>query len=153
MKNRIRKLLLLTCAAVAALFITACGGSSDDSAASDDAAQTEDTADDASGDDAAADDSSDGDITGKYATIQEFIDSDMMQESLQEQMASLEGTGMSMSITGEDNKLIYSFTIDDPDLSQQSTLLTLNLPSIPRLLLLNPSQRCSPRQSRLTTRS
>ena len=117
MKNRIRKLLLLTCAAVAALFITACGGSSDDSAASDDAAQTEDTADDASGDDAAADDSSDGDITGKYATIQEFIDSDMMQESLQEQMASLEGTGMSMSITGEDNKLIYSFTIDDPDLS------------------------------------
>lgn len=117
MKNRIRKMLLLVCAATAALLITACGGSSDN-AASDDTTQAEDTADDAAAEeDAAADDSADEAFTGKYASIQEFIDSDMMQESLQQQISSLEGTGMSMTITGEDNKLVYNFTFDDPELS------------------------------------
>ena len=41
----------------------------------------------------------------------------MMQEELATQMADLEGTGMSMELTAEDNKLIYNFKIDDPDLS------------------------------------
>ena len=71
------------------------------------------------GDDAAADDTAedDGTAVGKFASIQEFIDSDMMQEELATQMADLEGTGMSMELTAEDNKLIYNFKIDDPDLS------------------------------------
>lgn len=115
MKNRIRKMLLIACAAVSALLITACGGSGNDAAKT--TPQTEDTSDDATAEDDAAEDTSDTDTTGKYATIQEFIDSDMMQQSLQQQMESLEGTGMSMTITGEENKLVYTFTIDDPDLS------------------------------------
>lgn len=128
MKNKIRKTLLLVCAMMMALALTACGGSgnSGNSDNTDDAAQT---ADDASADDAAADDAADDDaaaaddtaddaaVTGKFASIQEFIDSDIMQEQLQTQMSALEGSGMSMEITGEDNKLIYSFKIDDPDLS------------------------------------
>ncbi len=124
MKNKIRKTLLLVCAMMMALALTACGGSgnSGNSDNTDDAAQTAD--DDAAADDAAADDAAAADdtadnaaVTGKFASIQEFIDSDIMQEQLQTQMSALEGSGMSMEITGEDNKLIYSFKIDDPDLS------------------------------------
>ena len=128
MKNKIRKTLLLVCAMMMALALTACGGSgnSGNSDNTDDAAQTADdaSADDAAADDAAADDAAAADdtaddaaVTGKFASIQEFIDSDIMQEQLQTQMSALEGSGMSMEITGEDNKLIYSFKIDDPDLS------------------------------------
>ena len=128
MKNKVRKTLLLVCAMMMALALTACGGSgnSGNSDNTDDAAQTADdaSADDAAADDAAADDAAAADdtaddaaVTGKFASIQEFIDSDIMQEQLQTQMSALEGSGMSMEITGEDNKLIYSFKIDDPDLS------------------------------------
>ena len=122
MKNKIRKMLLLICAMMLAFALTACGGSGNDSDTADDT-QTEDNSaagdDTAADDDAAADDTSedDGAVTGKYASIQEFIESDMMQEQLATQMSSLEGSGMSMALSAEDNKLIYSFQIDDPDLS------------------------------------
>lgn len=116
MKNKIRKMFLFMCAMMMALVLTACGGSGGTDT-SDNTAQTEKEAsaeDDTSADDTAVDDTA---ATGKFASIQEFIDSDMMQEQLATQTASLEGTGMSMEITGEDNKLIYSFKIDDPELS------------------------------------
>ena len=122
MKNRIRKMLLLICAMMREFALTACGGSGNDSDTADDT-QTEDNSaagdDTAADDDAAADDTSedDGAVTGKYASIQEFIESDMMQEQLATQMSSLEGSGMSMELSSQDNKLIYSFKIDDPDLS------------------------------------
>lgn len=122
MKNKIRKMLLLTCAVMLAFALTACGGSGNDSNTADDA-QTED--DSTAGDDAAAEDDAsaddtaedDGTVTGKFASVQEFVESDMMQEELASQMSSLEGSGMSMELTAEDNKLIYNFKIDDPDLS------------------------------------
>ena len=41
----------------------------------------------------------------------------LSQEELASQMESLEGSGMSMELTAEDNKLIYNFTIEDADLS------------------------------------
>ena len=116
MKNKIRKTLLLLCAMMLAFALTACGGSKDDDNTDDNTAQTEDNA--AAGDDASADDTADdSSVSGKFSSIQEFIDSDMMQEELASQMASLEGSGMSMELTAEDNKLIYNFKIDDPDLS------------------------------------
>lgn len=116
MKNKIRKTLLLLCAMMLAFALTACGGSKDDDNTDDNTAQTEDNA--AAGDDASADDTADdSSVSGKFSSIQEFIDSDMMQEELASQMKSLEGSGMSMELTAEDNKLIYNFKIDDPDLS------------------------------------
>ena len=101
MKNKIRKMLLLTCAVMLAFTLTACGGSGNDSKTADDA-QTEDDStagdDTAAKDDASADDTAedDGTVTGKFASVQEFVESDMMQEELASQMSSLEGSGMSM---------------------------------------------------------
>lgn len=129
MKNKFRKLLLLMCAMTLAFALTACGGSGDDADSSGDAAQTEEDAsagdDAAAQDDAADDNAADDTAAGKFASIQEFIDSDMMQEELATQLESLEGTGMSMELTAEDNKLIYNFKIDDPDLSAAMDSATL----------------------------
>ena len=129
MKNRLRKLLLLVCAITLTLSLTACGGSGNDSKSSDDTAKTEEDASAengaATGDDASADDTADDAAAGKFASIQEFVESDMMQDELASQMESLEGTGMSMELTAEDNKLVYNFKIDDPDLSAVMDTATL----------------------------
>ena len=98
MKNRIRKLLLAMCAVTAAFALAACGGSGG-KAPADDTAQAEDDA--VAGDDAAAGDAAeeeaaeeeDSTVSGKYATIQEFIDSDLMQQQLKTQTDSLADTG------------------------------------------------------------
>ena len=130
MKNKIRKTLLLVCAMMLAFALAACSGSEGSDTTGDSSAQTEEDAsagDDAAADDAAADDaaSDDAAVTGKFGSIQEFIDSDMMQTELETQTAALEGTGMSIENTGEDNKLIYSFKIDDPDMSAMMDTATL----------------------------
>ena len=54
---------------------------------------------------------------GKFSTLQEFIESDAMKAELETQLAALEGTGITADLTAEDNKLIYNFTVEDPDLS------------------------------------
>lgn len=129
MKNKFRKMLLLMCAMTLAFALTACGGSGDDTDTSGGAAQTEEDAsggdDAAAEDDTSADDTADDTAAGKFASIQEFIDSDMMQKELATQLESLEGTGISMELTAEDNKLIYNFKIDDPDLSAVMDTATL----------------------------
>ena len=122
MKNRIRKLLLAMCAVTAAFALAACGGSGG-KAPADDTAQAEDDA--VAGDDAAAGDAAeeeaaeeeDSTVSGKYATIQEFIDSDLMQQQLKTQTDSLADTGLTVELTGEGNQLIYNFIIEDPDIS------------------------------------
>lgn len=110
MKNRIHKLVLAACAVIAAFALTACGSSG--SSTEKNPAQNEENTE---ANDAAAEDTSE--VTGKYASIQEFLEDESVQESLQPQIESLEGTGMSMEVLGEDNKLIYSITLEDPDLS------------------------------------
>ena len=122
-------MLLLMCTMTLAFALTACGGSGDDADTSGGAAQTEEDAsggdDAAAEDDTSADDTADDTAAGKFASIQEFIDSDMMQKELATQLESLEGTGISMELTAEDNKLIYNFKIDDPDLSAVMDTATL----------------------------
>ncbi|HJD46462.1 MAG TPA: DUF4854 domain-containing protein [Candidatus Mediterraneibacter norfolkensis] len=119
MKNRTRKIFILMCAVITAFVITACGGSGNDEAASadtsSDSAQTEQTAEPAS--EETTDDSSDAAVTGKYATLQEFLEDDITQEQLNTQIESLEGSGITADVTAEDNKLIYSFTVENPDLA------------------------------------
>ena len=48
--------------------------------------------------------------SGKFATVAEFAKSSEVQTQLEAQKKSLDGSGMDIAITGEDNKLIYTFT-------------------------------------------
>ena len=119
MKNLIRKMLLVMCVATFALAFTACGKSDKPEP---DAVEEEDTAKDEAEEpeEPAAEneeDASDLPAYGKYATLEDFINSDLMQEQLDSQIASLEGTGLTADITAEDNKLVYNFTITDPNVA------------------------------------
>lgn len=51
--------------------------------------------------------------SGKFATVADFANSKEVQDQLEMQKKSLEGSGMDIAITGEDNKLIYAFTYLD----------------------------------------
>lgn len=45
-----------------------------------------------------------------YATMEEFAASDEIKNALSQQQAGLEGTGLTVEITGDGNQLIYTFT-------------------------------------------
>lgn len=49
---------------------------------------------------------------GKYATVEEYVNSDAVQAELETALAQLEGSGMQMEVYGEGNKLVYSYTYD-----------------------------------------
>ena len=117
MKNLIRKISLIMCVIMLTFAVSACGKSDNDSKKNE--PKTEDTAKDDAKDDAKADaeDNDDAAVTGKFKTLEDFVNSDIMQQQLETQLASLEGSGIALNLTAEDNKLIYNFTIEDADLS------------------------------------
>lgn len=49
----------------------------------------------------------------KFATVKEFAESDMIQEELEELKNSLKGSGMDITITGDEDKLIYTYTYSE----------------------------------------
>lgn len=49
----------------------------------------------------------------KYASISDFVNSDEMQSQLAAISDSLADSGMTMEVTGEDNKLIYTYIYGD----------------------------------------
>ncbi len=109
MKNLIRKISLIMCVIMLTFAVSACGKSDNDSKKNE--PKTEDTAKDD------AEDNDDAAVTGKFKTLEDFVNSDIMQQQLETQLASLEGSGIALNLTAEDNKLIYNFTIEDADLS------------------------------------
>lgn len=113
MKNLIRKISLIMCVIMLTFAVSACGKSDNDSKKNE--PKTEDTAKDDAKDDAK--DNDDAAVTGKFKTLEDFVNSDIMQQQLETQLASLEGSGIALNLTAEDNKLIYNFTIEDADLS------------------------------------
>ena len=117
MKNLIRKISLIMCVIMLTFAVSACGKSDNDSKKNE--PKTEDTAKDDAIDDAKddAEDNEDAAVTGKFKTLEDFVNSDIMQQQLETQLASLEGSGIALNLTAEDNKLIYNFTIEDADLS------------------------------------
>lgn len=117
MKNLIRKISLIMCVIMLTFAVSACGKSDNDSKKNE--PKTEDTAKDNAKDDAKddAEDNDDAAVTGKFKTLEDFVNSDIMQQQLETQLASLEGSGIALNLTAEDNKLIYNFTIEDADLS------------------------------------
>lgn len=48
--------------------------------------------------------------SGKYATMQEYVQSAEMQSQIASLQQTMEEQGLSMTITGEENKLIYTYT-------------------------------------------
>ncbi|MCI8465314.1 MAG: DUF4854 domain-containing protein [Lachnospiraceae bacterium] len=50
---------------------------------------------------------------GKYATVADFANSAEVQKELEAQKKSLSGSGMDITITGEENKLIYTFIYEE----------------------------------------
>lgn len=117
MKNLIRKISLIMCVIMLTFAVSACGKSDNDSKKNE--PKTEDTAKDDAKDDEKddAEDNDDAAVTGKFKTLEDFVNSDIMQQQLETQLASLEGSGIALNLTAEDNKLIYNFTIEDADLS------------------------------------
>lgn len=111
MKNRIRTFLLTICVVTAAFALSACGGSEKKNPAGD----TTQNEEDATGEKDVEEENSS--ISEKFTSIQEFIESDIMQEQLNTQLDSLAESGMTLELTGEDNRLIYNFIIEDEDLS------------------------------------
>lgn len=49
----------------------------------------------------------------QYASIKEYVEDDEFQKQVEQQMKSYEGMGMSMTITGEGNKLVYTYKYTD----------------------------------------
>ena len=47
-----------------------------------------------------------GALPGKFATIEEFVNSDIMQEQIDSITSSLKDSGMNIKITGEGDKLV-----------------------------------------------
>ena len=48
--------------------------------------------------------------SGKYATMEEYVQSDEMQAQIASLQQTIDAQGLSMTITGEGNKLIYTYT-------------------------------------------
>lgn len=90
-----------------------------------------------------AEDNDDAAVMKWFKTLEDFVNS-IMQQQLETQLASLEGSGIALNLTAEDNKLIYNFTIEDADLSAAlaadpstlSPLFNLRLLHLNQLLLL-----------------
>lgn len=65
-----------------------------------------------SGDDVDSEDEENA-ITDKFSTMEEYVNSELVQSQLESMMSSMEGQGMKMAIKGDGNKLIYTYTYED----------------------------------------
>lgn len=131
MKNLLRKGLLFLCVLMLAAAMTACGSDDSDNSKKDDKKTEETTpADDSSEDDAddADNDEADTGVTadGKFKSLEGFVNSDIMQEQMESQIAALEGTGITCALAADGDKLIYNFTIEDEDLASVMDKATLD---------------------------
>ena len=117
MKNLIRKISLIMCVIMLTFAVSACGKSDNDSKKNE--PKTEDTAKmmQKTTQKTMQKIMTMHAVTGKFKTLEDFVNSDIMQQQLETQLASLEGSGIALNLTAEDNKLIYNFTIEDADLS------------------------------------
>ena len=101
MKKIVLRILSLGLASVLALSMTACSGDNNSSASS--AATNSSASSAAASSSAVESDSSEasaGALPGKFATIEEFVNSDIMQEQIDSITSSLKDSGMNIKITG-----------------------------------------------------
>lgn len=137
MKNR--SIRLVVCAAMATLMLafSACGDkettkenktveTTETETQKDTAAESTET--ETQEDTTSAEDSAG--LNGKYKTMAEFAASDEVQNQIASLKESIAESGMDIAITGEDNKLIYTYTYGDVTKSDELvTALTNGLES------------------------
>ena len=115
MKNLYR-VLALTLSVLMLLSFAACGGSKNESSKpNDSSSQTSEPASqpESTPESEPADNGDGNDSSFKFASIQEFIDSDMFQNQWGSMTQELDGSGMSIELKGEGDTLVYLFTYDD----------------------------------------
>ena len=136
MKTMMRRTMAFVCSLTLAFAMTACGGSgngstpaSDTQAASESAVETQAPAqtDSQAGETAAENDTSaavdsqesegqsskDTTSFALYSSLEDFVNSSEMQDQIATQQESLAGSGMSVDITADGDRLVYTFTLDD----------------------------------------
>ena len=123
MKKNLIRLLALALAVCLVLALGACGGSKEDNSSHPvDSSSAEGNADSTPGSSAVG-----GGLTesGKFASIADFVNSDIMQSQLDSMKGQLGGDDSALDIKGEGNKLIYTFTynLGDQDPEVISTAL------------------------------
>ena len=114
MRKHISKLLLAMMVLAMAFCIAACGSEKNDSktnnsqgTVSNEGSQSE------SKDQSVADDTSDqGEKEKKYASVADYVSSDEVQYVLDMFETQLAGSGMSMDILAEGDKLVYSYKME-----------------------------------------
>lgn len=62
---------------------------------------------------------------GKFNTLDDFVNSSIMQDQLDEQVSSLEDAGISCEITAEGEKLVYSYTLVDDSITSSVDMTAL----------------------------
>ncbi len=110
MKHMIRRILALLCTVTLIFALAACSGSKDKKDSGKDTAENNSSENE-------SEEKPDGEVTGKFASIQDFIDSDLFRKHLEPKIADFEDKGLAMSFEAEDNKLIWNFKITDSNLS------------------------------------
>lgn len=122
MKKLLKNIALAAVAAAMVLSMTACGGtapsasaavssSSTASVSSAESSQAESSsAVDSSEDQENSEDTSAADTSSKFASLEEYVNSPEMQSQLSTLTASMAKQGLDIKVTGEGNKLIYTYT-------------------------------------------
>lgn len=100
MKKKTLRLMLCTALTVVALSFNACGDGKESKAASKDSTSVSESTDD---------DSESSAVLGKYDSVADYVNSDLIQNQISSIKESLAESGMEMEVTGEDNKLIYTY--------------------------------------------
>lgn len=110
MKKNLLRALACGMALFMGLSLAACSGNDASSAANSSSASS--SVESAASDPASepASEAADGGLTasGKFASIEDFVNSDEMQSQLSEMLASM-GDSLDIDVRGEGNKLVYEF--------------------------------------------
>ena len=127
MKRKTLKAFICCTLIAVALTFGACGSKSDTDAnanAANTSAASEASADQASSTDEQTD-SSLADLS-QISTVEEFLNSDMMQSQLESLKSSLAEQGLDFDMAAEGNKLIYIYKYTDADIDPDATAEALS---------------------------
>ena len=103
------KTMICTTAALLMMSLAACGGSKTETTAAETTTEAAETTEEALVETTKAEDESATIVEGKFASVADFAASDAVQSQLASLKETLASSGMDINITGEDNKLVYTY--------------------------------------------